>query len=93
MSKLKVPSVYKNTKNNKEAVNNVANIDEKIEERHLKHWIVKVLVLTLSLLTTLTVLTFLYSSLTDKTSSKEGIITSSLQALIEIIKFMMTPVH
>jgi hypothetical protein len=91
MSKLKNSSVHKSTKDNKGAECDLVGIEEKREERRLRYWVVKVLVLTLSFLSVLTVLTFLYLLVINKTPIKEGAIGSFLQVLTEIIKFMLTP--
>jgi hypothetical protein len=92
MNKLKITSIRKNAKNDKEVMCNVADANEKAEVRRLKHWIVKVLILTLALLTTLVVLTFLYLSVTSKSSIKESTIGLFLQTLSEIIKIILAPV-
>jgi hypothetical protein len=88
MSKLRIPPIRKD---NKKVVCTVSNTDEKVDERHLRHWIVKVLVLTLAVLTVFVVLTFLYLSVTGKSSIKESTVGIFIQTLSEIIKIILTP--
>jgi hypothetical protein len=91
MRRFKIKSVRKNVDDNKEAVCDLDNVNQKVQERYLKHWIIKVLVLTLVLLTVSVVLTFLYLSVTNKSSIKESTIGLFLQTLSEIIKIILAP--
>lgn len=86
MSKLK-NNVSQQTSNNNNTCE-VAVIEEKRDQRRLKHWVIKVLVSTLSILSVFTFLAVLYSFLFKSTSVNEGVIGTFINAFVEIIKFI-----
>lgn len=78
--------------NNADVVCSPDLMELKREERHLKYWVIKVLVLTIAFLFVATVGTFLYVFVVRGTSVDGGVIGTFLQAVTEIIKFMAAPV-
>lgn len=66
----------------------VIDYEEKVETRHLKHWVIKASVLFLMFASGSIVLTLCYASITNQTALEENIVKTIIHAVVDIIKFM-----
>lgn len=70
---------------------NLEDHEAKREERRLRHWVIKVCVLTMAAVFVATVVSMLWAFLVRGDAINGTIIESFLKAATEIIKFMNTP--
>lgn len=71
----------------------IIDIEERREERKLRHWVIKVIILSLISVFIPTILLFLWTFLTSNSiDSNKDVISSFIDAFVEIIHFMTTPI-
>lgn len=72
----------------------INDIEERREDRKLRHWVIKVIILSIVSVFIPTVLVFLWSYATSDTGtdSSKDLISSFIDAFVEIVHFMTTPI-
>lgn len=60
------------------------------ETRHLKHWVIKASVSAFIFVVCTIVLSMCYASVVHNNSFQESLLSSFINAIIELIKFMLT---